>query len=170
MWYVLGLPSMKDWHKLAQVEAYLKVCADLQHPLHDKLGQITTQNRHIVDDPSSSNWGMWTLCGGNKKGRDMGANCRRSKRQIHPGDCHTWTWVPWVALGIDTRWNPGSDWGELRRKWNHFLHRRLHSAWNQIRLGLYSCVPRHNSTGGIRSDRPHHVQHVYVNQGNHWRA
>ena len=28
MRYVLGLPAMKERHKLAQVKAYLKVCAD----------------------------------------------------------------------------------------------------------------------------------------------
>ena len=32
---------MKERHKLAQVKAYLKVCADPQHPLHDKLGRQT---------------------------------------------------------------------------------------------------------------------------------
>ena len=41
MRYVLGLPTMKERHKLAQVKAYLKVCADPQHPLHDKLGRQT---------------------------------------------------------------------------------------------------------------------------------
>ena len=39
MRYVLGLPCMKERHKLAQVKAYLKVCADPQHPLHDKIGR-----------------------------------------------------------------------------------------------------------------------------------
>ena len=42
MRYVLGLPAMKERHKLAQVKAYLKVCADPQHPLHEKLGRQTT--------------------------------------------------------------------------------------------------------------------------------
>ena len=41
MRYVLGLPSMKEIHRLAQVKAYLKVCADPQHPLHDKIGRQT---------------------------------------------------------------------------------------------------------------------------------
>ena len=39
MRYVLGLPCMKERHKLAQVKAYLNVCADPQHPLHDKIGR-----------------------------------------------------------------------------------------------------------------------------------
>ena len=41
MRYVLGLPSMKERHRLTQVKAYLKVCADPQHPLHDKIGRQT---------------------------------------------------------------------------------------------------------------------------------
>ena len=41
MRYVLGLPAMKERHKLAQVKAYLKVCADTKHPLHDKIGRET---------------------------------------------------------------------------------------------------------------------------------
>ena len=36
MRYVIGLPAMKERHRLAQVKAYLKVCADPQHPLHKK--------------------------------------------------------------------------------------------------------------------------------------
>lgn len=42
MRYVLGFPTMKERHKLAQVKAYLKVCADPQHPLHEKLGRQTS--------------------------------------------------------------------------------------------------------------------------------
>ena len=41
MRYVLGLPAMKERHKLAQIKAYLKVCADTKHPLHDKIGRET---------------------------------------------------------------------------------------------------------------------------------
>jgi len=39
MRYVLGLPNMEERHKLAQVKAFLKVCADPKHPLHGKVGR-----------------------------------------------------------------------------------------------------------------------------------
>ena len=35
MRYVLGLPAIKERHKLAHVNTYLKVCADTKHPLHE---------------------------------------------------------------------------------------------------------------------------------------
>ena len=41
MRYVLGLPAMKERHRLAQVKAYLKVCADTSNPLHSKIGRET---------------------------------------------------------------------------------------------------------------------------------
>ncbi len=35
---------MLDRYKLAQVKAYLKVCADTKHPLHEKVGrQVRTR-------------------------------------------------------------------------------------------------------------------------------
>ena len=39
MRYVLNLPTMTTRFKLAQVKAYLKVSADIKHPLHNKLGR-----------------------------------------------------------------------------------------------------------------------------------
>ena len=39
MSYVLDLPTMAIRFKLAQVKAYLKVSADIKHPLHKKLGR-----------------------------------------------------------------------------------------------------------------------------------
>ena len=39
MRHLLGLPNMEERHKLAQVKAFLKVCADPKHPLHGKIGR-----------------------------------------------------------------------------------------------------------------------------------
>ena len=39
MRYVLGIPTMAERHKLAQVKAFLRVMADKKHPLHSKVGQ-----------------------------------------------------------------------------------------------------------------------------------
>ena len=36
----LGYCTMQERHKLAQVKAYLKVCADTKNPLHDKIGRV----------------------------------------------------------------------------------------------------------------------------------
>ena len=44
MRYVLGLPCMKERHKLAQVKAYLKVCADPQHHFMTRLADNQTQD------------------------------------------------------------------------------------------------------------------------------
>ena len=41
MRHMLGLWSMPERHKLAQVKAYLKVSADSKHPLHEKVGRDT---------------------------------------------------------------------------------------------------------------------------------
>ena len=41
MRFVLGMPAMNERHKLAQVKAYLKVCADTKHPLHNRVGRET---------------------------------------------------------------------------------------------------------------------------------
>ena len=41
MRFILGMPAIKECHKLAQVKAYLKVCADTKHPLHNKIGRET---------------------------------------------------------------------------------------------------------------------------------
>ena len=41
MRHMLGLWSMPERHKLAQVKAYLKVSADTKHPLHGKVGRDT---------------------------------------------------------------------------------------------------------------------------------
>ncbi|MCP4266011.1 MAG: hypothetical protein GY777_10630, partial [Candidatus Brocadiaceae bacterium] len=38
MRYILGFPTMAERHKLAQVKAFLKVSADENHPLHQKVG------------------------------------------------------------------------------------------------------------------------------------
>ena len=38
MRYILGFPTMAERHKLAQVKAFLKVFADENHPLHQKVG------------------------------------------------------------------------------------------------------------------------------------
>ena len=40
MRHVLGYCTMQERHKLAQVKAYLKVCADTKNPLHDKIGRV----------------------------------------------------------------------------------------------------------------------------------
>ena len=42
MRHVLDLPPASERHKLAQVSAYLKVAADENHPLHDKVGRPYT--------------------------------------------------------------------------------------------------------------------------------
>ena len=39
MRHLLGLLSMPERHKKAQVQAYLKVSADVNHPLHTKVGR-----------------------------------------------------------------------------------------------------------------------------------
>ena len=39
MRHLLGLPNMEECHKLAQVKAFLKICADPKHPLHGKIGR-----------------------------------------------------------------------------------------------------------------------------------
>merc|ERR1712025_267042 len=41
MRHMLGLWSMPERHKLAQVKAYLKVSLDSKHPLHEKVGRDT---------------------------------------------------------------------------------------------------------------------------------
>ena len=41
MRHMLGLWTMPERHKLAQVKAYLKVSADPKHPLHEKVGRDT---------------------------------------------------------------------------------------------------------------------------------
>ena len=38
MRHLLGFSTMAEFHKLAQVDAFLKVAADTKHPLHDKVG------------------------------------------------------------------------------------------------------------------------------------
>ena len=44
MRYVLDLPDMAERHRIAQVKAYLIVCSDSDHPLHEKVGrQITSR-------------------------------------------------------------------------------------------------------------------------------
>ena len=42
MRYLLNFPNMRERHRMAQVKAYLRVSADPQHPLHDKVGRATT--------------------------------------------------------------------------------------------------------------------------------
>ena len=44
MRHILDLPCMEERHKIAQVKAYLRVCADPHNPLHDKVGR-TVQSR-----------------------------------------------------------------------------------------------------------------------------
>ena len=39
MRYLLGFPTMAERHKIAQVKAFLRVMADIKHPLHSKVGQ-----------------------------------------------------------------------------------------------------------------------------------
>ena len=44
MRHILALPNMTERYRLAQVKAYLRVSADVKHPLHDKLGrQVKTR-------------------------------------------------------------------------------------------------------------------------------
>ena len=38
MRHLLGFPTIAEQHKMAQVEAFLKVAADEKHPLHEKIG------------------------------------------------------------------------------------------------------------------------------------
>ena len=40
MRHALGYGIMQERHKLAQVKAYLNVCADTKNPLHDKIGGV----------------------------------------------------------------------------------------------------------------------------------
>ena len=40
--YYLDLPTMKERHQMAQVQAYLRVSSDETNPLHEKVGRITT--------------------------------------------------------------------------------------------------------------------------------
>ena len=40
MRYLLGFHTMPEQHKIAQVEAFLRVAEDEKHPLHDKVGTI----------------------------------------------------------------------------------------------------------------------------------
>ena len=42
MRYLLDLPTASERHKLAQVKAYLRVAADVKHPLHSKVGRDYT--------------------------------------------------------------------------------------------------------------------------------
>ena len=42
MRYYLDLPTMKERHKIAQVQAYLRVCSDETNPLHKKIGRVAT--------------------------------------------------------------------------------------------------------------------------------
>ena len=42
MRHYLDLPTMKERHQMAQVQAYLRVSSDETNPLHEKVGRITT--------------------------------------------------------------------------------------------------------------------------------
>jgi ribonuclease HI len=42
MRHYLDLPTMKERHKMAQVQAYLRVSADETNPLHEKVGRVMT--------------------------------------------------------------------------------------------------------------------------------
>ena len=42
MRYLLDFPAMRERHRMAQVKAFLRVSADPQHPLHDKIGRAAT--------------------------------------------------------------------------------------------------------------------------------
>ena len=42
MRHVLNLPPASERHKLAQVSAYMKIAADKDHALHDKVGRPYT--------------------------------------------------------------------------------------------------------------------------------
>ena len=42
MRHYLDLPTMKERHKMAQVQAYLRVSADETNPLHEKVGRVVT--------------------------------------------------------------------------------------------------------------------------------
>ena len=42
MRHYLDLPTMEERHKLAQVQAYLRVSEDETNPLHNKIGRVTT--------------------------------------------------------------------------------------------------------------------------------
>ena len=43
MRHLLDLPTMPNRHKLAQIKAYLRVTADVEHPLHQKIGNQVRQ-------------------------------------------------------------------------------------------------------------------------------
>ena len=42
MRFLLDFPTMRERHRMAQVKAFLRVSADPQHPLHDKVGRVVT--------------------------------------------------------------------------------------------------------------------------------
>ena len=42
MRHYLDLPTMKERHKMDQVQAYLRVSADETNPLHEKVGRVVT--------------------------------------------------------------------------------------------------------------------------------
>ena len=56
MRYLLDFHKMPEQHKIAQVEAFLRVAEDEKHLLHDKVGtnktRITAQERIRMDDRS----------------------------------------------------------------------------------------------------------------------
>ncbi len=39
MWHIFGLPNTEERHKIAQVKANLRVCADNHKPLFNKVGR-----------------------------------------------------------------------------------------------------------------------------------
>ena len=174
MWCVLGLRAIKERHKLAQFKDYLRVCGDHQHPLHKiwTSYQNKTRARHRFDDTSSVyHRRMQTLCGGNQNGNRY--SLQKSERQMYPGNFYTWAWVSGVARGSNTLWKPGSNWGEMQRRWDGLSCWRFRSSKSEIGLGLPTCLPGHDSTdsaGGIWSDQSHHVQHVHGYRGHHWRS
>ena len=174
MWCVLGLRAIKERHKLAQFKDYLRVCGDHQHPLHKiwTSYQNKTRARHRFDDTSSAyHWRMQTLCGGNQNGNRY--SLQKSERQMYPGNFYTWAWVSGVARGSNTLWKPGSNWGEMQRRWDGLSCWRFRSSKSEIGLGLPTCLPGHDSTdsaGGIWSDQSHHVHHVHGYRGYHWRS
>ena len=47
MRYILGFPTMKEHHKIEQVEAFLKVASDEKHPLHEKVGDRPIEYNRI---------------------------------------------------------------------------------------------------------------------------
>jgi len=42
MRFLLDFPTMRERHRMTQVKAFLRVSADPQHPLHDKVGRVVT--------------------------------------------------------------------------------------------------------------------------------